>query len=148
MSFAELVTVTMSSAEASRLRVLLVEDDPDLADVTAEFLRAEGLDVQTVRSGREALDVAPAFRPQLALCDMNLPDMTGLDVVRGLRSNPSTGDTAVVILTALQETERAHQGEAEALGVDAFISKPITIDAIRTLTKKLAARPVSDHKMS
>jgi len=137
----------MSSAEASRLRVLLVEDDPDLADVTAEFLRAEGLDVETARSGGEALEVAPVFRPQLVLCDMNLPDMTGLDVVRGLRSNPSTGETSFVILTAMRETERAHKSEADTLGVDAFISKPITIDAIRTLAEKVATRPVGDHKM-
>jgi CheY-like chemotaxis protein len=137
----------MSPAEASRLRVLLVEDDPDLADVTAEFLRAEGLDVEAARSGREALEVAPVFRPQLVLCDMNLPDMTGLDVVRGLRSNPSTEDTSFVILTAMRETERAHRREAETLGVEAFIPKPITTDAIRTLTETLATRPVRDHKM-
>jgi len=137
----------MSSAEVSRLRVLLIEDEPDLADVTAEFLRADGLDVQTALSGREALDVAPAFRPQLVLCDLNLPDMTGMDVIRGLRSNPSTEETSVAILTAMPETGRAHQSEADTLGVDAFISKPITIDAIRALTEKLETRPVSDHKM-
>ena len=130
----------MAPPEASRpLRVLLVEDDPDLADVTAEFLRAEGLDVQAASTGREALQVATTFRPQLLLCDMRLPDMTGLDVIRAVRAHPSARDAYVVILTALRETDRALGGNAEGLGVDAVLSKPLTIEAIRTLTEKLAA---------
>jgi len=57
------------------LRVLLVEDHPDWAAAMGEFLRSEGLEVQPALSGSEALDVAAAFRPQLILCDLNLPDM-------------------------------------------------------------------------
>ena len=137
----------MTPPEAFRsLRVLLIEDDPDLAEATAEFLKAEGLDVQTALTGRLALQVAETFRPQLVLCDLNLPDMAGLDVVRRLRSNPATDKTCVVILTAMRETERAYQREAETLGVDAFICKSITIGAIRALTERIA-RPLSDHKM-
>jgi CheY-like chemotaxis protein len=118
-------------ADSSPLRVLLVEDDPDLAEATAEFLKLEGLDVQIAVSGRDALDAASVFHPQLVLCDLNLPDMSGLDVVRELRSNPSTQKTYVVILTAMR-------APAEQPGVDAFISKPITIDAIQELKEKLA----------
>ena len=119
------------AADSSPLRVLLVEDDPDLAEATAEFLKMEGLDVQIAVSGRDALDTAPKFHPQLVLCDLNLPDMSGLDVVRGLRSNPSTQKTYVVILTAMR-------APAEQPGVDAFISKPITSDAVQELMEKLA----------
>jgi len=129
--------------QPSPLRVLLVEDYPDLAEVMAEFLRAEGLDVTTALSGREALEAAAASRPQLLLCDLNLPDMSGLDVVRGLRSHPATEDVYAVILTAMRETEPAHRSEAEALGVNAFMFKPITLEAIRTLMETLATRPVT-----
>src|SRR5215510_5074862 len=129
--------------QPSPLRVLLVEDYPDLAEVMAEFLRAEGLDVTTALSGREALEVAAAFRPQLLLCDLNLPDMSGLDVVRGLRSQPATEEVYAVILTAMREAEQTCRSEAEALGVNAFISKPITLEAIRTLTQKLATPPLN-----
>ena len=108
-----------------------MEDDPDLAEATAEFLKLEGLDVQIAVSGRDALDAASVFHPQLVLCDLNLPDMSGLDVVRELRSNPSTQKTYVVMLTAMR-------APAEQPGVDAFISKPITIDAIQELKEKLA----------
>src|SRR5215471_4560827 len=108
--------------QPSTLRVLLVEDYPDLAEVMAEFLRAEGLDVTTAQSGREALEAAAASRPQLLLCDLNLPDMSGLDVVRGLRSHPATEEVYAVILTAMRETEPAQRSDAEALGVNALCS--------------------------
>ena len=120
------------------LRVLLVEDHPDLAAATSEFLEAEGLDVRTALSGGEALEIAPAFRPQLTLCDMRLPDMTGLDVVHGLRSNPSTEGTYVVVLTGLRQAELPHRTEADRLRVDAFVVKPLTIELIRTLVEKLS----------
>jgi DNA-binding response OmpR family regulator len=119
------------------LRVLLVEDDPDLAEATAEFLRLEALDVRIAVSGRDALENVAAFRPQLVLCDLNLPDMTGFELVRSLRSNPSTEGTYIAILTAMRErdlTARPEGGEAHA---DAFISKPLTFDAVRRLMETL-----------
>jgi CheY-like chemotaxis protein len=135
----------MSSIEQSPpLRVLLVEDYADLAEVTAEVLRAEGLYVQIAMSGREALELAPAFRPQLLLCDLNLPDMTGLDVIRGLRSNPATEETYAVILTAMQESQLPQQSNAGHVRVDSFVSKPITLEAIRTLIETLGTRPLSN----
>jgi CheY-like chemotaxis protein len=123
--------------ESSLWRVLVVEDHPDLAAVTAELLKDEGLDVRTALSGREALKAAPAFRPHLILCDMRLPDMEGLELVRRLRSDPATQGSCVVILTAMWIVEAAYRKEVERLGVDAFISKPITKEAVRTLVAKL-----------
>lgn len=120
-------------ADRSPVRVLLIEDDPDLAEATAEFLKLEGLDVQIAASGRDALDAAPAFHPQLVLCDLRLPDMSGLQVIQGLRSHPATQKTYMVMLTAMR-------APAEQPGVDAFISKPITSDAVQALLQKLASR--------
>ena len=122
-----------TTAERAPLRVLLVEDDADLAEATAEFLSLEGLDVHIAASGRAALEAASAFCPQLVLCDMNLPDISGLEVVRSLRSNPSTESAYLVILTAMRV-------DAKQPGVDAFISKPITDEAVHTLMDVLASR--------
>jgi two-component system alkaline phosphatase synthesis response regulator PhoP len=122
------------------LRVLLVEDYPDLAAVTADFLESEGLEVQTALSGREALDIAPVFRPQLVLCDLNLPDMTGLEVVDGLRSNPVTAQIYVAILSAIGGMELKHESGAEQHRIDAFISKPIALDTIRRLVEATRER--------
>jgi PAS domain S-box-containing protein len=120
------------------LRVLLVEDHVGLAAATATLLRGEGLEVQTAFTGRAALEAAPGFRPQLILCDMNLPDMKGPEVIRELRLNPSIQRAHAVILTAMSETSlRTYNGLADKLGVDAFMSKPIASEAIRTLVSTL-----------
>src|SRR5262249_50743366 len=114
---------------ASPLRVLLIEDDPDLAEVTADVLETEGLDVRTALSGQHGLEIAFTFRPQLLLCDMNLPDMSGLDVVCELRSNPSTERTYFVILTGMSRLD------ATQLRVDFCMTKPITLEAIAMLVQ-------------
>jgi DNA-binding response OmpR family regulator len=119
-----------ANSGAPPLRVLLVEDYPDLAAATADFLEAEGLDVRTALSGHEALAIASTFQPQLLLCDMNLPDMSGLDVVRELRSSLSTQRTYVVILTAAQSLDVTRLQH-----VDLCMAKPITIEALPTLVK-------------
>jgi CheY-like chemotaxis protein len=127
--------------ESSRpLRILLVEDHADLAAATQAILRDEGYDVQTAMTGRAALQMAQNFRPQLILCDMNLPDMHGLEVIRALRSDPPTVDMHAVVLAAMSETEiRAYESKAGEFGVDAFMSKPIRPDAVRKLVSKLSA---------
>lgn len=118
--------------------MLLVEDHPDLAAATSDFLEGEGLNVRTALTGQQALEIAPAFRPQLVLCDLNLPDMTGVEVVTELRSNPFTERAYVVILTGLGEGDLPHGRDAERLRVEAFVAKPLTIELIRTLIEKLS----------
>ena len=122
---------------AQPLRVLVIEDHPDLAAATADLLETEGLDVRTALSGHEALEIAPTFQPQLVLCDMNLPDMSGLDVFREVRSNPSAEGTYFVILTGMPRLDAAQ------LQVDLCMSKPITIEAIAILVQ--AARQKAHH---
>jgi len=130
------MTITPIERDSS-LRVLLVEDDPDLAEATAEFLRLEALDVRIAASGRDALETATGFQPQLVLCDLNLPDMTGLELVRSLRSNPSTKGTYIAILTAMRERDLTGRMEAGEQQADAFISKPLTFDAVRRFKEML-----------
>ena len=120
--------------EPAALRVLLVEDYPDLAEVTEALLAEEGFAVRTASSGKEALAIAPAFRPQLLLCDLYLPDTTGLEVIRSLRSDSSTDGIHAVIVSAMQDVGLRHDD-----GVDGFISKPITIEAVRKLKAEVTA---------
>lgn len=131
------VSKPRSLEDTPTFRTLLVEDNQDLAEATADFLSGEGLVVRTALSGRDALEMAPSFAPQLVLCDLNLPDMSGLEVVRQLRSSPATEHSYMVILTAMAGTTVNRAG-ADQAGVDAFLSKPITIEAIRTLREALA----------
>jgi CheY-like chemotaxis protein len=127
--------------ESVQLRVLLVEDNADLVSATASLLRLEGLEVKTASTGGEALEAALSFRPQLILCDMNLPDMKGLEVICGLRANPSIRQAFAVILTAMSKSEiQRYNREAKTLGVDEFMTKPITREKIRVLASKLKPR--------
>ena len=126
---------------ARTTRVLLVEDHADLAAVMAKLLREEGLEVRTALTGGEGLRKAAEFRPHLVLCDMNLPDIKGLEVIRRLRGDPATKSAYAVILTARTPLEiRTFNREAGRLGVDEFVSKPITAEAIGALKATVEAR--------
>ena len=124
-------------------RVLLVDDHAELTTVTAAFLRNEGLEVRSALSGQESLAIARDFKPQLTLCDLHLPDMSGLEVIRRLRSNPLTRQTYAVVVTALSEGQiRDLNDDARQMGVDEFVSKPLTRDVVRTLVTNLKRQTV------
>jgi two-component system OmpR family response regulator len=111
-----------TAPEKTTLRVLLIDDHAALSAAMAELLNREGLEVRTALSGEEGLNFASDFRPQLILCDLNLPDMTGQEVIRRLCSNPVGRHVYSVILTALSEAEiRTFNEEAKKMGDDEFI---------------------------
>lgn len=124
--------------EKTSLQVLLIEDHAALSAAMAELLNREGFEVRTAFSGEEGLKCASDFRPQLILCDLNLPDLWGQEVIRRLRSNPVTRHAYAVILTALSEAEiRTFNDEAQKLGVDEFIRKPLMPEVVHSLAAKL-----------
>jgi CheY-like chemotaxis protein len=114
-------------------RVLLIEDHAELAEATAEFMRSEGLEVRVASTGDSGLKMAGAFQPQIVLCDMSLPDMTGLDVARALRAIPGTKDALIAMHTALDERDlRTFQRQQEE-SVNVFLSKPLTPEKLDTI---------------
>ena len=127
-----------SASEKTALHALLIDDHAALSAATAQLLNREGFEVRTAISGEEGVKFASDFRPQLILCDFNLPDMGGHEVIRRLRSNPDTRQAYSVILTALSEAEiRTLNDEAQKLGVDEFIRKPLMPEVIQSLVAKL-----------
>ena len=112
------------------MRLLLVEDHAILAEVTADFLRGAGLDVRVAETGDEALTLAAEFRPEIVLCDLNLPDMSGFDIARALRKDPATRNVLFVIHTALNETDF---GDAAVRNVDLVLSKPMDKEKLEKL---------------
>jgi len=120
------------------LRVLLVEDYTELAGATAQLFQHEGLEIKIACTGREALDLASNFLPQLIVCDRDLPDMSRLEVIRRLRSNSSTQSAYAVIVTAMSDREiQMFNRKRTELGVDEFVCKPLTREAIRDLKVKV-----------
>src|ERR1700754_1266580 len=100
-------------------RVLVVEDDADIADVLRRSLRNEGYEVRTSADGTEALDVAAGFVPDLVVLDLGLPGMDGVEVCRRLRTD---GDVPILMLTARAETEDRVTGLNS--GADDYLVKP------------------------
>jgi CheY-like chemotaxis protein len=120
---------------------LLIEDHSELAEVTAEILCSDGMDVRIASSGQEALETATVFRPEIILCDLFLPDMSGLDLARALRSKPETRDAVIGLHTALPARELSElEDQANATEVDLFLTKPLTGEKVDKLFARLALR--------
>jgi DNA-binding response OmpR family regulator len=100
-------------------RVLIVEDDADIADVLRRSLRNEGYDVRTSGDGYDALEVAAGFVPDLVVLDLGLPGLDGVEVCRQLRTD---GDVPILMLTARAETEDRVTGLDS--GADDYLVKP------------------------
>jgi CheY-like chemotaxis protein len=109
-------------------RVLLVEDAPFLRYAFGRLLRMHGFEVMEANDGREALDCMADFHPQLVLTDLMMPVMDGVELIRRIRSDPSSANVPVVAITA-DATEQAEQQARDAGAVD-FITKPIDLPAL------------------
>jgi two-component system response regulator MprA len=100
-------------------RVLVVEDDDDIAQVLQRSLRMEGYDVRTAGDGVSALDEAHAFLPDLVILDLGLPKMDGIDVAKTLREGD---DVPILMLTARDALDSRVEG-LDA-GADDYLVKP------------------------
>jgi CheY-like chemotaxis protein len=124
--------------QASSCRVLLVEDNADSAEVTALFVREGGLEVLIASSGQDALEIAGTFHPEIVLCDLTLPDMSGLEVLQAMRSQESVKDALLVIFSARGERDlRLLKRAIDPSAVDFFLSKPITRESLDMLLSQL-----------
>lgn len=122
-------------------RVLLVEDDPTVAEVVARYLRIEGFTVRWEADGESGLQAAFDDPPELVLLDVMLPGIDGLEVCRRLRATTSI---PVIMLTARgDETDRIVGLD---LGADDYVSKPFSpgelVARVRSVLRRARAEPV------
>lgn len=106
-------------------RILVVDDDPRILKTLEVNLRARGFEVSLAHSGEEALQVAARHHPDAVVLDLGLPEMDGLDVVRGLRG----WSTVPIIILSGRGTENA-KVEALDLGADDYLTKPFGMDEL------------------
>jgi two-component system response regulator MprA len=116
-------------------RVLVVEDDEEIADVLRRSLRQEGHEVRTAVDGEEALTAARDFVPDMVVLDLGLPKLDGVEVCRRLRSD---SDVPILILTARVETEDRVRG-LDA-GADDYLVKPFERDELLARLRALMRR--------
>ena len=131
----------------SRWRVLLIEDHPLLAEATAEFVRSMGLDVRIAFTGREALEAAAAFHPEIVLCDIRLPDIPGPDVALALRAMPAAKDAVIAIHSALSDSDLAETRRQVGSAVNLFLPKPLTEEKLNTLISLLESQAKKNSDM-
>ena len=120
-----------ANSPAATRRVLVVDDNVDSADSLAELLRVWGHEAKAVHNGSEALAVAPRFRPEVAILDIGMPDISGFDLACQLRQRSELDGTMFVALTGYgQEEDRRRSAEA---GFQAHLVKPVDPEALRRL---------------
>lgn len=110
-------------APSSRYSVLIIEDNPDISAYLATTL-GRYFQIHIAANGREGLELAIAQSPDLIVCDIMLPEMSGLDITHKIRSEFQTCHIPVVLLTALSSGE--HQLQGIDAGADAYITKPFS----------------------
>jgi DNA-binding response OmpR family regulator len=110
--------------EVPRGAVLVVEDEPTIADVVSRYLQRAGYETEVVGDGSAALAAVGSRRPDLVILDVMLPGMDGLEVMRRLRADGGTSRIAILLLTA-----RGEEGDRVAglqLGADDYVVKPFS----------------------
>jgi class 3 adenylate cyclase len=116
-------------------RVLVVDDDADMAVFLARLLRSEGMAVETAADGAAALKLVSAAPPDLVLLDVMMPGASGFDVCRLLKDDDATALIPVVLVTSLEDSESRVRG-IEA-GADDFLSKPVKREELIARVKTL-----------
>ncbi len=114
-------------------RVLVIEDNDDAADTLREVLELGEHVVEVAYSGRDGIEKARAFHPDVVLCDIGLPEMDGYEVARTMRADPELGRVALVALSGYAQPEDV--ATAREAGFDAHLAKPPSIE---TLERALA----------
>jgi two-component system, OmpR family, response regulator len=110
----------------SEARLLVVDDEPYIADLLSTGLRFVGFDVRTAGTGRQALELAREFQPDLLVLDIMLPDLDGYEVCRRIREEGRR--VGVLFLTARDATEDKINGLT--LGGDDYVTKPFSLEEV------------------
>jgi two-component system OmpR family response regulator len=123
-------------ADGSPVRVLVVDDEPSLAELLGSVLRYEGWDIRTAADGASAVRVAREFEPDAVVLDIMLPDFDGLEVLRRLRA--SQPGVCVLFLTARDAVEDRISGITA--GGDDYVTKPFSLEEVLARLRGLLRR--------
>ena len=117
----------------TRKFALIIEDEPDLATIFSEALKAGGFETEMIHDGQEALDRLKEVIPVVVVLDLNLPSVSGPDILKNIRADARLENTKVLVTTA-------DASFAEALGdePDLVLLKPISFMQLRMMAERLA----------
>src|SRR5499427_5864632 len=126
----------LQRADGTPIRVLVVDDEPSLAELLASVLRYEGWEIKTAGDGATAVRVAREFRPDAVVLDIMLPDLDGLEVLRRLRAE--LPNVCVLFLTARDAVEDRVAGITA--GGDDYVTKPFSLEEVLARLRGLLRR--------
>jgi signal transduction histidine kinase/CheY-like chemotaxis protein len=124
-------TATRTMAPA---RILVVDDNADAAEALGTLLELEGHEVKRAQSGVEALSIVESFTPDLALIDINMPDMDGLELAQLLRLRAQCSLTKLVALTGY--TDAASRLHTDEWVFDGYLTKPLSLDDLADVMRR------------
>jgi two-component system OmpR family response regulator len=116
----------MNNGNSEPHRVLVVDDEPNIVDVISMALRFQGFEVESAGTGADAIAAVAAFKPELIVLDVMLPDMEGFDVARRLGAERAR--VPIVFLTARDSTEDKIRGLT--IGGDDYVTKPFSLEEL------------------
>jgi class 3 adenylate cyclase/CheY-like chemotaxis protein len=131
----DLAVPARTALAQSAFRVLVVDDDPDMAAFLARMLEREAMEAHVVADGAAALAAVAASRCDLVLLDVLLPDASGFDICERLKADPASALIPVVLVTALED--RASRVRGIEAGADDFIHKPVSREELLARVKTL-----------
>ena len=123
-------------------KILIVEDDLDVADMLNAYFRVQGYDVSTVNWGEDGIRSSLTSRPDIVILDIRLPDIDGYEVARRLRENRRTSDIPIIFLT--EKRDRSERLQGLELGADDYITKPFDVQELRLRVRNALRRAEQD----
>jgi len=130
----------------SPIKILVVDDEPQITKVLKTSLATEGFEVQAANDGQTALELFRSWKPQLVISDISMPQMDGVELCRRIRAD---SNIPLIVLSVIQEEKR--KVEALDAGADDYITKPFGIDEllarVRVGLRHSAAKPETSPRI-
>jgi two-component system, OmpR family, alkaline phosphatase synthesis response regulator PhoP len=134
---------------STKIKILLVDDEPDIVEFLSYNLKKEGYDVLTASNGKDAIEIAKKELPQLIVLDVMMPDMDGIETCREIREQKGLSDVLIAFLTARSEDYTQIAGFE--VGADDYITKPIKprvfISRVKALLRRLQTSTETEGNM-
>lgn len=127
-------------------QILVVDDNPDLRSYVAGILQQQGYHIWTARNGAEGFEQAQARRPHLILTDLMMPIVSGIDLIRMMRSHADLKGTPVILLTAKADEDTRIEGVER--GADAYLSKPFNDRELLAEVRNLLALKENERRVA
>ena len=122
-----------------KIKVLLVDDEPDILEFMSYNLSNEGYKIYTASNGKEAIDIAKDKSPHLILLDVMMPKMDGIEACEKLREIPKLGEQFIIVFLTARSEDYTQVAGLEA-GADDYITKPVKIKVLISKVKSLLRR--------